>query len=144
MPDYHSKPYASNKGLDQIVAKLFRDHGWDVLGQPDERDARPDFILSGHGKKLVVELKRASEGRRDRVIPLLSQAALEAAHHARKIPGHPVPVAIVGANRISDLVAAKEFMSERAPEVAIGVLVAGRLFLSQVSYICPTSRTRCN
>ena len=124
VPDYHSNPYASNKGFDEIVANLFRDHGWDVLEQPRERDARPDFILSGHGKKLVVELKRASEGRRDRVIPLLSQAALEAAHQARKIPGHPVPVAIVGANRISDLVAeeAKEFMRERAPEVAIGVV----------------------
>jgi hypothetical protein len=72
----------------------------------------------------VVELKRASEGSKDRVIPLLSQAALEAVHYSRVIPGHPVPVAIVGANRISDSVAkeAKQFVRERAPEVAIGVL----------------------
>jgi hypothetical protein len=80
--------------------------------------------VSGYGKKLVVELKRASEGRKDRVIPLLSQAALEAAHYSRVVPGHPIPVAIVGANRISDSVAeqAVQFLRERAPEVAIGVL----------------------
>ncbi|MGA2814277.1 MAG: hypothetical protein ABSG16_23000 [Candidatus Acidiferrum sp.] len=55
---------------------------------------------------------------------MLSQAALEAVHYSRVLPGHPVPVAIVGANRISDSVAeeAKQFVRERAPEVAIGVL----------------------
>jgi hypothetical protein len=81
-------------------------------------------LVSGYGKKLVVELKRASEGRKDRVIPLLAQAALEAVHYSRVIPSHPVPVAIVGANRIPDSVAeeAKQFVRERAPEVAIGVL----------------------
>jgi hypothetical protein len=58
------------------------------------------------------------------VIPLLSQAALEAAYHSRAIPGHPVPLAIVGANRIPNSIAedAKQFMRERAPEVAIGVV----------------------
>jgi hypothetical protein len=58
------------------------------------------------------------------VIPLLSQAALEAVHYSRVLPGHPVPVAIVGATRIPDSVAeeTKQFLRERAPEVAIGVL----------------------
>ena len=108
----------------RIVANVFREDGWKVLEKPREKNVAPDFLVSGRGKRLVVELKRASEGRKDRLIPLLSQAALEAAHYSRVIPGHPVPVAIVGANRISDSVAeeAKQFVRERAPEVAIGVL----------------------
>jgi len=58
------------------------------------------------------------------VIPLLSQAALEAVNYSRVMPGHPVPLAIVGANRIPNSIAedAKQFMRERAPEVAVGVV----------------------
>src|SRR6201987_1926841 len=100
----------------RIVANLFREDGWKVLEEPREKNVAPDFLVSGHGKKLVVELKRASEGRKDRVIPLLSQAALEAVHYSRVMPCHPVPLAIVGANRIPDGIAeeAKQFMRERA------------------------------
>jgi len=125
MPGHHPNQSVDNEAqFGRIVANLFRENGWKVLEEPRQKNVAPDFLVSGHGKKLVVELKRASEGRKDRVIPLLSQAALEAAHYSRVIPGHPVPVAIVGANRIPDSVAeeAKQFVRERAPEVAIGVL----------------------
>ncbi|HKV64552.1 MAG TPA: hypothetical protein VJO16_21785 [Candidatus Acidoferrum sp.] len=125
MPGHHPNPSLDNEAqFGRIVANLFREDGWKVLEEPREKNVAPDFLVSGHGKKLVVELKRASEGRKDRVIPLLSQAALEAVHYSRVIPGHPVPLAIVGANRIPDSVAeeAKQFVRERAPEVAIGVL----------------------
>jgi hypothetical protein len=128
MPGHHPNPPVDNEAqLGRIVANLFRDEGWEVQAPPrsnDNNKVAPDFVVSGHGQKLVVEIKRASEGRKDRLIPLLSQAALEAAHYSRVIPGHPVPVAIVGANRIPDSVAAeaKQFLRERAPEVAIGVL----------------------
>ena len=118
-------PMDNEAHLGRIVANLFREGGWKVLEQSREKDAVPDFfIVSGRGKELVVEVKRAAEGRKDRVIPLLSQAALEAAHYSRRLPSHPIPVAIVGANRIADSVAeeAKQFVRERAPEVAIGVV----------------------
>jgi hypothetical protein len=136
MPGHHPNPSVDNEAqFGRIVANLFREDGWKVLEEPREKNVAPDFLVSGHGKKLVVELKRASEGRKDRVIPLLSQAALEAVHYSRVIPGHPVPLAIVGANRIPDSVAeeAKQFVRERAPEVAIGVLdLEGlRLFAGQ-------------
>ena len=106
------------------VAKLFRDEGWKVLDQPHKEHLAPDLIASRQGKKLVIEVKRASEGRRDRVIPLLSQAALEAAHYSRGLAGNPVPVAIVGANHIPESLAeeAKQFVRERAPDVAVGLL----------------------
>ena len=125
MPGHNPNPPINNEAqFGRIVSELFRDDGWKVLQEPREPNAAPDFLVSGHGKKLVVELKRASEGRKDRVIPLLSQAALEAVHCSRNIPGHPIPVALVGANRISDSVAeeAIRFLRKRAPEVAIGVL----------------------
>jgi hypothetical protein len=121
---YPNPPVDNEAQLGRIVASLFREEGWKVVEEPREKNLAPDFLVSGHGKIFVVKLKRASEGRKDRVIPLLSQAALEAAYHSRAIPGHPVPLAIVGANRIPNSIAedAKQFMRERAPEVAIGVV----------------------
>src|SRR6266850_2441284 len=121
---YPSAPVDNEAQLGRIVASLFREEGWKVAEEPREKNVAPDFLVSGHGKKFVVELKRASEGRKDRVIPLLSQAALEAVHYSRVMPGHPVPLAIVGANRIPNSIAedAKQFMRERAPEVAVGVV----------------------
>jgi hypothetical protein len=82
------------------------------------------LIAERQGERLVLEIKRASEGRRDRIVPLLSQAALEAAHYSRNLAGHPVPVAIVGSNHISDSVAdeAKHFVRERAPDVGVGLV----------------------
>jgi hypothetical protein len=58
------------------------------------------------------------------VIPLLSQAALEASYYSRNLAGHPLPVAIVGANHMPDLVGAEaqRFLRERMPEVAVGLL----------------------
>jgi hypothetical protein len=125
MPGHYPNPPVDNEAhLGRIVASLFREEGWKVVEEPREKNVAPDFLVSGHGKKFVVELKRASEGRKDRVIPLLSQAVLEAVHYSRVMPGHPVPLAIVGANRIPNSIAeeAKQFMRERAPEVAVGVV----------------------
>src|SRR6266851_4972154 len=125
MPGHYPNASLDNEAqLGRIVASLFREDGWKVPEEPREKNVAPDFLVSGRGKKFVVELKRASEGRKDRVIPLLSQAALEAAYYSRAIPGHPVPLAIVGANRIPNSTAeeAKQFMRERAPEVAVGVV----------------------
>jgi hypothetical protein len=122
----HSRnPTIDNEAqLGLLVAGLFRKNGWKVSAQPREENLGPDFIVSRPGKKLIIELKRASEGRRDRVIPLLSQAALEAAYYSRNLPGSPMPVAIVGANHIRNSVAeeAKDFVRKRAPEVAVGLL----------------------
>jgi hypothetical protein len=125
MPSHYPNSALDNEAqLGRVVANLFREQGWNVAEEPDEENVAPDFLVSGHGRKFVVELKRASEGRKDRVIPLLSQAALEAVHYSRVMPGHPVPLAIVGANRIPDGIAeeAKQFMQKRAPQVAVGVV----------------------
>src|SRR6266567_7315181 len=125
MPGRYSNPSIANEAqLVRVVANLFREGGWKVLEEPREKNVAPDLLVSGHGKKFVVELKRASEGRKDRVIPLLSQAALEASYYSRSLSDHPLPVAIVGANHMPESVAeeAKRFLQERVPEVAVGLM----------------------
>lgn len=117
-------PADSEAQFRQIMASLFRNEGWSVLEEPREKGVAPDFLVSGRGKKFVVEAKRVSEGRKDRVIPLLSQAVLQAAHYSRVMQGHPIPVAIVWANRIPSSVAeeAKQFAQKVAPEAAVGIM----------------------
>jgi hypothetical protein len=110
--------------LEQLVAGLFRDNGWKVLEHPRAENSAPDLIASRAGKRFIIEIKRASEGRRDRIIPLLSQAVLEVAYHSRNFAGNPIPVAIVGSNHIPDSIGeeAKQFVRERAPDVAVGLV----------------------
>ena len=125
MPGHYPNPSSDNEAqFKRLVAELFREKGWKIIEQPPEKDLRPDLIAERSGRKYVLEIKRASEGRRDRVIPLLSQAALEAAHFSRGLSGSAFPVAIVAANYIPESVAeqAKEFVRERAPDVAVGLL----------------------
>jgi hypothetical protein len=121
---YPNSPVGNEAQLGLLVADLFRENGWKVLDQPDQGNLAPDLLAAQPGKRLIIEIKRASEGRRDRVIPLLSQAALEAAYYSRNLAGNPIPVAIVGANHIPESVAdqAKQFMRDRAPDVAVGLL----------------------
>jgi Holliday junction resolvase len=125
IPGHYPNPLVDNEAqLQLLVAELFREQGWKVRDQPREENLAPDLIASRQGRKLIVEVKRASEGRRDRVIPLLSQAVLEAAYYSHSFTGHPMPVAIVGANHIPELLAeeAKHFVRERAPNVAVSLL----------------------
>jgi hypothetical protein len=125
MPGHFPDPSDNNEAqMGLLVAGLFREKGWKILDQPREDDKGPDLIAERSGERLIIEIKRASEGRRDRVIPLLSQAALEAAYYSRNLAGNPIPVAIVAANHIPESVAeqAKDFVRERAPDVAVGLV----------------------
>jgi hypothetical protein len=125
MSSYNSNPTPQNEGqMRVLIARLLRENGWKVVEEPGECNVRPDLIAERGGQKLIIEIKRASEGRRDRLVPLLSQAALDAAYYSRQIANKSVPVAIVVAARISESVAkqAQEFMKERAPDIAIGLL----------------------
>ncbi len=115
---------AFEAGLENLLADAFRRPGWRVRRSPSKGDVRPDLIVEGGGHKYLVEFKRCSEGRSDRLIPLLSQAILQAQAHARLFPDVTVPVAVVGAARIPRSVAEnlKQFASQVAPDMAIGVI----------------------
>jgi hypothetical protein len=110
--------------IERFVGELFQAAGWKVLVEPQIGEERPDLVAERKGEKLVIEIKRASEGRRDRIIPLLSQAVLEVRRMASQIPGRSIPVAIVVAQHIPESVAkpAREFARRYAPDVAIGLV----------------------
>lgn len=110
--------------VENLVAEVFRRGGWKVREKADAGSGRPDLIAEHAGKKYVIEIKRSSEGRKDRLIPLVSQAILQARDWARHLPGHPVAVAIVVANYVPESVAlqVKQFARRHAPDIAVGVM----------------------
>ena len=77
----------------QQVAGLLESKGWKILaGEPGS--AGPDLVVRRRGQRYGVVLKATSEGRADRVIPLLSQAVLEARAYALQSHGF-MPMAVV-------------------------------------------------
>src|ERR1039458_8907069 len=88
--------------LQDVLIDLFRRSGGRVVREPVAEDVRPDLVLEYGGKKYLIEFKRSSEGRRDRLVPLLSQAVLQAQAMARHCGKPFVPMAVVAAPRISD------------------------------------------
>ena len=123
MPDPLPSPSPESEAeFRRLVADLLRKKGWKVLEQLAGPDLRPDLIAKRSRKQYLFKIKRASEGRRDRVVPLLSQAALEAAYLSRRLAGKPLPVAVVVANYIPEPIAeqAKESLRKITPDVADG------------------------
>jgi hypothetical protein len=110
--------------FDHLLAEAFRRPCWRVHRAPPKGAVGPDLIVEGDGKKYLIEFKRSSEGRSDRLIPLLSQAILQAQAYVRLLPEAAVPVAVVGAERIPHSVAEnlKQFAFRVAPETAVGVI----------------------
>lgn len=79
------------------------------------------MIISRRGASYAVEVKSSAEGRGDRLVPLWSQACLEA---ARAAGDHHPPLAVVAAPKISPRVANQvlDFASKYAPDAAAGVI----------------------
>ena len=74
----------------------------------------------------AVEIKRASEGRPDRLVPLISQAILQAQAVVREFGRPASPLAVVYAPRIAESAAEqiRRFAAANAPGVSVGVLDA--------------------
>jgi hypothetical protein len=94
------------------------------MREPVAEDMRAGLVVEYGDKKYLIECKRSSEGRRDRLVPLLSQAVLEAQAMARHFGESFVPMAVVAAPRISDAVSdqIKQFAQSYAPDIAIGII----------------------
>jgi hypothetical protein len=119
--DHRAEPREGE--FESLLADLFRRAGWRVREQsPADRGA--DLIVDSDDKKFIVELKRSAEARRDRLIPLLSQAILQAQAAARQFSKSAVPVAVVASRYIPESVAEqlKRFALSHAPNVGIGVI----------------------
>ena len=106
-----------------MLNDLFIRNGWRVEIEPSFGRRRADLLISRKGLRYVVELKVSSEGRRDRLAPLLSQAILEARTFAQNWPGSASPLAIIGAPFISPNVAKglQNFLAEFAPDISVGI-----------------------
>jgi hypothetical protein len=106
----------------QRLAELFRRRRWRVR-RVQREGANPQLLIEGEGRRFVAEVMRSAEGRRDRLIPLLAQAILQARRTADRM-GDAAPAAIVVAENItpSAAEAAMRFAAEHAPETAVGVV----------------------
>jgi hypothetical protein len=103
-----------------ILARIFSEAGWRVR-EPKEDVREIDMIVRRGKASYAIELKGASEGRSDRLIPLWSQGYLQAARAAAE--DHP-PLVVVAAPRIGRRAAERviKFAQEYAPNAAAGVI----------------------
>ncbi|MBI4873882.1 MAG: hypothetical protein HY822_04520 [Acidobacteria bacterium] len=113
--------------FERILAEGVRKAGWRVQRSRRWAEAAPDLIAEVEDRLYAFELKAASEGRRDRLIPLLSQAILQSQTIARRFLKPVVAVAVVAAEHVPAVVAEQilEFGRRHAPEAGVGVIDAG-------------------
>jgi len=112
-----SKP---ERAYQNQLVDLFRDSGWEVRREP-QVPGEADLVVKNGNREYVIELKRAPESRRDRVVPLLAEAILQAQAYAQKIP-QARGLAIIASPHLSPAVVyqALEFHRNYAPDVAVG------------------------
>ena len=105
----------------KALADVFGEHNWSVMIEPGVPG--PDLLVSKGHQRYVVELKSSVEGRADRAIPLLSQAILQAMHHAARFPAAQ-PLAVVQVSRLTRALCkhASRFHAEYAPHSAVGLI----------------------
>jgi hypothetical protein len=120
--ELRSSAPSRGKQAEDLLEELFRQAGWRVRRDVRRHGpSRPDMVISRRGASYAVEVKASAEGRADRLIPLWSQACLQAAHEAGD---HDPPLAVVAAPRISPRVANQvlDFAAKYAPDAAAGVI----------------------
>ncbi|MGJ7498435.1 RpiR family transcriptional regulator [Variovorax sp. RT4R15] len=117
---------ASKKGgghAEEFVSDLFRSHAWKVIVPPHRDAGGPDLIVAQGATRFAVQVKALSEGRHDRVIPLLSQAILQS-HVASEELGNALPLAVICVTEASpSLLRHVEAFAERyARDVSFGIV----------------------
>jgi hypothetical protein len=138
--------------LEKAAIEAFRRGGWKVFPQPNVAGVRPDLVVRRGDRQYIVEMKSAAEPRRDRLVPLLAQAILEAKAAASKANLSPParPMAIVGAPHLPESVIddIRSFAQKVAPDVSIGVIDphGSRFFIGhdveELSRLVPSSRSK--
>ena len=120
----HASLPARGAQLEHKVADLFRRAGWNVRQQPEADDRGIDLFVRKKDLAYAVEIQAASEGRVDRLVPLMAQAILQIQSYSSRLPKKLAPLAIVGAPRIPEAAVkqVQQFAHAHAPGVAIGVV----------------------
>ena len=124
----HMPSHQPNRGagFENLMAKALQKAGWHVERPPEAAD-RGAAIVARQGKKILVfQLQASSESRKDRAIPLISQAILEAQRAAADVSDRAIPVAVLASAHISDSLAedVKNFAWRNAPDVGVGIIDA--------------------
>jgi len=113
---------------ESAIAAFFEARGWRVQKREAGADSGADLQLMGRDGAWVVQVLTATEGRADRVIPLLSQGILQARSAAKAVPGARA-LAIVhlqaAPDRLVDHV--DEFVDRYGDDTAIGLITEGGL-----------------
>src|ERR1700679_691992 len=124
LPSPNSSGPRKEREFEALVANLFRQNGWRVKREPLLDGKTADLSVARGDQRYVIEIKAASEGRPDRLVPLLSQAILQVRAYAQAFPESAAPLAVVAAPAISPSAANSlvSFLSHFAPDVAIGIL----------------------
>ncbi len=106
-----------------LLADLLRQNGWRVKDRARFGHREADLLVSRKNFRYVVELKVASEGRRDRLVPLLAQAILQAGAIARASPQPAAPLAVIAVPLVSPSIvrSLKDFLADNAPDAAFGI-----------------------
>ena len=106
---------------EELLVGALKGVGWQVSRRPAACNGhRADLLIRRPGASYAVEIKVGPEGRGDRLIPLWSQACLQAA----RVAGRHAPLAVVAAPQIAPKVAEQimKFAEDFAPDSAAGVL----------------------
>ncbi len=121
--------HQQNRGTEfvNLLAKALQKAGWHVEQLPVSADRGADIVARQGKDVLVFQLKASSESRKDRAIPLISQAILEAQMAAAHVSERAIPVAVLASAHVSDSLAedVKDFALRNAPNTAVGIIDAG-------------------
>jgi hypothetical protein len=117
-----NQPSTAAHEAEQLVKNWLAKNGWRFDRVPPGLH-RADLAAKNGRERFLVEIKNLSEGRPDRVIPLLSQAILEARSYAQHDAlAKPMAVVYVERASLSLYKNVLEFAGRYAPDVAVGVL----------------------
>lgn len=108
--------------VERAVADAFRRAHWRVVSPRRVGDILPDLLVQRGDRQYAVEIKSSSEIRRDRLIPILSHAILQA--KAAAASQSAAPLAVVGVPRVSESLFdnLRSFAAQVAPDVSIGII----------------------
>src|SRR5258708_17361989 len=114
------KPHKVEQEYESQVVQMLENSGWEVFRQ-HRFAGEADLILKKGVFEYAAKLKRAPESRRERVVPLLAEAILQAQVHARQHP-QARALAVIASPHLSLAVVdqALEFQRDYAPDAAVG------------------------
>jgi hypothetical protein len=114
--------YSKTNAFLHLLEEVFQQNGWNTILEPGPHHPQ-NLIIEKPGLRYIAAFKSASDGKRGRLLPLLSMAILES-KTAANAQTNLRPMAVVMAPHIEENVAEEisKFVLAHASDVAIGVV----------------------